>query len=136
MSRRRLRWAWRHVEAPAEVAWDVLASTGRWVDWGPSVTAVDPPDARVDVGLHGRVRTPVGLWIPFEITEVRPGRSWGWEVVGIPATDHAVEPTGPSMCRVGMGVPVLAVPYLVVCRIALGRIAIIAEADDRPEPDR
>ncbi len=128
-----LRWAWRDVDAPAEAVWTLLADTTWWPRWGPSVRAVEPADARVTSGLRGRVQTAIGVWVPFVVDDVTEGRSWRWTVAGISATDHAVEEAGPSSCRVGIGVPRLARPYLLVCRVALGRIARLAETvDQRP----
>lgn len=51
----------RTVAAPPAAAWDLLTSAGTWTRWGPSVSAVDPPDAPLNAGLAGRVRTPVGI---------------------------------------------------------------------------
>ena len=125
-----LRWAWRDVDAPAASVWTLLADTTWWPGWGPSVRAVEPADGRVTPGLRGRVQTPVGLWVPFVIDDVTEGRSWRWTVAGIIATDHAVEEVGRSSSRVGIAVPRLARPYLVVCRVALGRIARLARTVD------
>ena len=107
-------------------AWALLTSTRRWPGWGPSVVAVDPTDATIVAGMTGRVRTPVGLWLPFRITRVDPPHAWAWRVLGLPATTHRVEAV-PGGCRVSFGVPVVAVPYLVVCRVALSRIAALLE---------
>lgn len=123
------RWTWREVDAPAEVGWLMMADTAWWPRWGPSVRAVEPAAGLVVPGLEGRVRTPVGLWLPFVVDEVDEGRSWRWTVAGVAATDHAVEPRGPEACRVGIGVPRYASPYLAVCRVALGRLARLAEAE-------
>lgn len=68
------------------------------------------------------MQTAVGVWVPFEITEFDEGRSWSWEVYGVPATDHRVEPIDEQRCRVGFGAPGVASPYLAVCAVALGRI--------------
>jgi uncharacterized protein YndB with AHSA1/START domain len=117
----------RHVAAGPDAAWELLTSTRAWTRWGPSVTAVEPADAVVFEGLVGRVRTPVGLWLPFRITALVPGHSWAWSVLGIPATSHQVE-AEPGGSRVTFGVPGPALPYLLVCRLALRRIAAALEA--------
>ena len=122
----------RCVEATPEAAWDVLASTRAWTRWGPSVTAVDPADSTISSGMRGRVRTPVGIWLPFRITGFDPPHRWAWSVLGIPATSHRVDPA-PGGCRISFGVPVAAFPYLLVCRVALRRIAELLAAADAPE---
>jgi hypothetical protein len=48
-------------------------------------------------------------------------------VAGIPATGHRVEPLGPERCRVVFEVPLLAAPYLAVCRVAALKIRTILE---------
>ena len=75
------------------------------------------------LALHatGTVHTSVGFSVPFVVTEFEPGRHWAWQVAGIPATHHRVEPVGDSS-RVSMAVPSWAGAYLAVCSIALRRI--------------
>ncbi len=116
------------IDAPAERLWALLASTARWPEWGPSIGAVDPPAVMVTPGLVGRVRTAAGLWVPFVVTSVEPGRSWRWRVAGVNATGHLVEPLGPRRCRVRFDVPTWAAPYVLVCMVALRRLARLAEA--------
>ncbi len=118
----RLRVA-RRVDAPADAVWDVLVSVAEWPDWGPSVTAVEAPGEGLGPGTRGSVRTVGGLRLPFEVTGFVPGRYWSWKVGGVTATDHLVEPLGPDACRLSFGVPAVAFPYLLVCRVAIGRIA-------------
>ena len=114
----------RFVPVPASEAFELLVQTRTWPAWGPSVTAVDPPDARIGPGAVGRVRTAVGLWVPYRVTTFDEGRAWAWQVAGVPATGHRVEPADGG-CRVAFDVPVVAAPYLVVCRVALCRIAAL-----------
>lgn len=121
-------WASREVDAPAEVLWDLLTDPARWPEWGPSVAAAELDGDRLRAGALGRVRTAVGVTVPVEVTAVEPGRRWAWRVAGIPATDHRVDPLGPGRCRVGIGVPAPAAPYLAVCHVALGRLERIATA--------
>lgn len=115
----------RTVGAPADRAWDPLVDTDRWPEWGPSVRAVEAADRRIRRGTTGRVRTPVGLWLPFEITGFEEYR-WTWEVSRVPATGHRVDPRGPERCRVAFELPVLAAGYAPVCERALDRIERIA----------
>ncbi|MEL7207631.1 MAG: SRPBCC family protein [Actinomycetota bacterium] len=118
---------WRTVPAPADRVWPLLADTGWWPRWGPSVRAVEPDGVVIEPGLVGRVQTAVGPWMGFEIGEVVPGRRWDWSVAGIAATSHVVDPVDEFTCRVGFGVPTAAAPYLAVCRLALRRIAALAD---------
>lgn len=111
--------AWPH-------AWAALAEYRHWPSWGPSITAVEPTVGDVSPGDRGRVRTPVGGWLPFTIDEVEPGRRWTWTVAGVPATGHRVEPLGATRARVVIEVPWWAAPYAMVCRVALGRLADVA----------
>jgi len=117
----------RQIRATPAEAWALLVSTSTWSSWGPSVVAVEPADATIRLGMKGRLRTPVGVWLPFCITSYDPPHSWSWAVLGIPATSHTVE-AAPGGCRVAFAVPALAVPYLVVCRMALKRIDGLLEA--------
>jgi hypothetical protein len=113
--------AWPH-------AWAALARYEHWPSWGPSITDVDPPAGEVGVGDRGRVRTPVGGWLPFEVTAVDPGRRWDWRVAGVPATGHRVDALGATRSRIVIEVPWWAAPYVVVCRVALARLEEVAEA--------
>ena len=117
----------RFVEATPHEAWALISRTGSWPIWGPSVSAVEPADAQLSLGMRGRVRTPIGLWLPFHITGFDPPRSWTWSVLSLPAPSHRVEPV-PGGCRVSFSVPAPAFPYLAVCRLALERIAALLEA--------
>lgn len=119
----------RVVAASPEAAWELLTSTRTWPRWGPSVVAVEPSDGTIHAGMRGRVRTPVGVWLPFRITNCDPPRTWGWSVGPIPATSHTVEAV-PGGCRIGFAVALPALPYLVVCQVALGRIAALLEGGD------
>jgi hypothetical protein len=115
------------IAAPARVVWSILTDTTQWPTWGPSVRAVDAPSRFVHAGMRGRVRTAVGLWLPFSISELEDGRRWAWRVAGLPATGHRVEPLSGNACRAVFEIPRWAAPYALVCRVALGRIARIAQ---------
>lgn len=120
------------IPVPAEVAWRLLTDTGAWPRWGPSVLAVDAPARFIGPGTRGRVRTPLGLWLPFEITDWQAGHRWGWRVAGLPATGHIVAAVGPARCRATFTIPTWAPFYVPVCRAALRRLralAVAAEAD-------
>lgn len=116
------------VAAPVDVVWPILVTVAHWPRWGPTVTAVDCDVATISQGTRGRVRTPVGVWLPFEVTHVETQRCWSWRVAGVQATEHRVAPAAGG-CEVSFGVPVWAPAYLPVCALALRRIAALAERD-------
>lgn len=121
----------RTMAVDPRVVWDLLVDTSRWAEWGPSVTTVDSPEVRLRAHSTGRVRTALGVWLPFEVTGFEEGRSWAWKVVGVPATTHSVQPVvGGSLVTFGM--PAVAAPYALVCRVALRRIERLAQ--DHGEP--
>ena len=117
------------IGAPASAAWELLTDTSRWPQWGPSVSRVESAGQRIGPGSTGRVQTTIGVWLPFRVTAFTAGRRWDWEVAGIPATGHRVVSLGPDRCRVVFEVPLLAAPYLAVCRLAAGRIRTILEQE-------
>lgn len=117
----------RTVSAPCGRVWDLLVDTSRWSEWGPSVLGVACPDRRIRVGSAGWVQTPLGLKLPFQITELVEGRSWAWNVAGIPATGHRVDGLKGGSCRLTFTVPTMAAPYALICWIAAGRIAALLE---------
>lgn len=117
------------IQAPASAAWQLLTDTSRWPQWGPSVSRVESAEQFIAPGSSGRVKTFIGVWLPFRITEFVAGQRWGWEVAGIPATGHRVQPLRPDRCRVTFEVPLLATPYLAVCRLAAARIRNILEQE-------
>ncbi len=82
-----------------------LIDTREWPIRGPSVRAVETPADLIGPGMRGRIQTPVGLWLPFQITRWEPEHVWAWRVAGIDATGHRVEPLGPSRCRVTFEIP-------------------------------
>jgi hypothetical protein len=120
----------RRIPARSEVVWEVLIDTRQWSTWGPSVAGaeIDGGGDRIGAGTTGRIRTAVGLALPFRVTTWEPGRSWSWSVGGVPATTHRVEPDGSDACRLVFGVPWWAPPYLAVCALALPRIERLALA--------
>jgi len=113
-------------EVPAAAAWAAISRFEHWPTWGPTVTAVDPPRGDVAPGATGHVRSLAGPWIPFRVDHVDPGRRWTWHVAGVPATGHRVEADGPDACHVVFEVPLWALPYAAVCRLAIPRIARVA----------
>lgn len=116
----------RRMPARSESAWWVLTDLDAWPRWGPTVRRAELDRAGpLGLGSRGRVWTPVGIPLPFVVTEFEDGREWAWQVAGIPATRHSVLPDGDG-CRVAFGVPIWAPAYLAVCAVALKRIEDLA----------
>jgi hypothetical protein len=105
--------------------WDILVDLDAWPRWGLTVAAAEIEGGLLTLGTKGRVFTPVGVPLPFEITEFVPGVRWAWSVAGVPATKHGVDPDGDG-ARVWMSAPVWAPAYLPVLAIALRRIEAMA----------
>lgn len=132
----------RRIAASAEDVWALLTDTRQWPAWGPSITGVEPAPAGLPAGPEsgpadsrgsgglaagssGRVRTVLGVALPYTVTAFEPGRYWSWSVAGIPATGHRVVPQGGG-CVVTFTVPWWAPAYLPVCALALRRIERLA----------
>jgi hypothetical protein len=116
----------RPVDAPPAATWAVLTDTATWPRWGPSVRAVESTDREITAGTRGRVQTAAGVWLPFAV-DTCADRRWTWRVAGVTATGHRVDRLGPARSRAVFEVPLWAAPYALVCWVALGRIARLAE---------
>lgn len=116
----------RVVQAPADSVWDLLVDARRWPEWGPSVRDVECDDHLIQPGSTGRVKTPVGIWLPFEIVSCEPYR-WTWRVAGVPATGHRIEVLSEESCRVIFELSPIAVVYVPVCQRALRAIVALVE---------
>ncbi|MGE2715908.1 SRPBCC family protein [Mycolicibacterium litorale] len=112
----------RVVHASPAAVWAVLVDLEAWPKWGPTVAGAELLDGtELGLGERGKVYTPVGVPLPFTITKFEPGRCWAWQVAGVPATSHRVEPVDAGT-RVSMAAPVWAAAYVPVLAIALQRI--------------
>ncbi|MGD8542214.1 MAG: SRPBCC family protein [Desulfobacteraceae bacterium] len=107
---------------PLDRIWRLITDTHTWPHWGPSVRAVDCTERFLRAGSSGRIRTPMGIWVPFVVESFEPEHFWDWRVAGVPATGHRVESVGPNRSRLTFTVPVWALGYGLVCRLALMRI--------------
>lgn len=105
------------------ILWDLITDTTQWPRWGPTVKAVRNSERYIRQGSAGHVLTAVGIWLPFVITEYEHECFWSWKVASIQATGHRVQPTETGGCHLWFEVPIVAAPYLVVCQMALNRIA-------------
>jgi hypothetical protein len=120
--------------APPAAAWDVLTDLEAWPLWGPTVQRAELAEpGPLRLGSRGRVWTPIGVPLPFEITEFDAGHVWAWKVAGVPATRHSVE-KWVGGCRVVFEVPIWAPVYLTVCAIGLKRIEALATAGGGGNP--
>lgn len=113
------------IDAPTDRVWQILTDLEAWPQWGPTVSRAELDGTAFLHGATGRVWTPLGVALPFVISEFEPGTSWGWNVAGIPATRHGVRPRG-SGSRVWMSAPLWAPAYLPVLEIAVRRVARMA----------
>jgi hypothetical protein len=69
------------------------------------------------------VKTVLGFWAPFAITEWADGQYWSWRVSNIQATGHRIEVIDGKYCKLIFEVPLWASPYAIICKIAADRIA-------------
>jgi hypothetical protein len=120
------------VRAASDAAWKILVDTSRWVEWGPSIRAVECSERFLKAFSSGRVRTVLGFSVPFAVTRFEPGKCWSWRVFGISATTHTVESLGANHSRLLFGVPILAFPYLLVCLVAIRRLVALIERNRDP----
>ena len=110
------------LDAPCGMVWNLLTDTRRWHEWGPSIISVDSVDRYIRKGTRGRVKVRLGIWVPFVVSNFEDKRYWSWDIWGIHATGHRVEPIGASSCNIFFEVPSLATPYLFICWLAIKRI--------------
>lgn len=118
----------RVVGASPNRVWEFLTDTFTWEDWGPSILAVRSSERYIRKGSYGRVKTALRFWLPFHITDLDSGKYWSWRISGINATGHRFERLDENTCRLVFQVPLWAAPYLVICKIALDRIAEMLES--------
>jgi len=117
------------IGAPADGVWRLLTEFRAWPEWGPSVRGVESEAEAVAAGVTGRVRTALGVWLPFVIEEFEEERYWDWSVAGLRATGHRVSPLSADRTRVVFTVSRLYLPYVPVLAWGLHRLKRIAEAD-------
>ena len=123
----------RIIHATPDKVWNLLTDTAQWSEWGPTVKAVQSESRYIRAGATGRVKTALGFWTPFRVTEWTEGQFWSWRVFNIGATGHRIDVIAADCCRLIFEVPFWAAPYAIICQIAARRIARILEAGDSPD---
>ena len=116
----------KKIDAPLERVWEILTDTRQWPAWGPSVLGVDSPQRYICSGLQGRLKTAVGIWVSFEITNCEAPVFWDWKVAGFAATGHRLKKLNENSCELNFELPFAAFPYALICRQAANRIARLA----------
>jgi uncharacterized protein YndB with AHSA1/START domain len=113
----------RTLAAPPDEVWRLLVEVENWPRWGPTVSQVrlDHSGGRIHEGSTGMVVPPIGVPLPFRVTDFVEGHRWSWRVAGVPATSHRIEAVGAGT-RVTFGVPWWAPAYLAICELALRRL--------------
>ena len=124
----------RQLDAPAGQVWHMITDTRRWPEWGPSIRAVDCSQRFITKGSAGRIQTAAGIWLPFAVEAFKPQFYWDWRVGGISATGHRVDSMGPLVCNLAFTAPIWALPYGLVCHLALLRIKRLLLKDMWPKP--
>ncbi len=121
---------------PAE-AWDRYLRMERWSQWAPQIRGVESGAALIAAGVTGRVRAPLGLAVPFRVTDVDvDARRWSWTVRVGPvslALLHWVSagPDGGSTTGLRMRGPLpLLAGYAPLAQVALSRLVRIRTVGD------
>ena len=128
----------RHIDAPADRVWEVMADVARWPEWTPTVDSVElRRDGPLVVGAEAEVRQPKLPRASWTVTEVVPGRRFTWEAKGPgirTVARHEVVPAGTGS-EVTLSIeqtgPVGAVAALVWRRLTQRYIELEAESLDR-----
>ena len=115
------------IDAPPEAVWPLITRFDWWPTWGPTVSGVTSASREVAPQVRGRVTTPVGVSLPFEITEFEAGHNWSWRVAGRRATGHRIELLPDGRTNVVFTAPAHWGPYGVVLSAGLRRLKALAE---------
>ena len=110
------------MEAGPIDVWRIITDTSLWPEWGPSVLDVKCNDRFILYGSKGSVRTVVGFSLSFTITSLKKEREWRWAVGGVNATGHRIIPINADCCMLFFDMPIWAIPYSIICLVALNRI--------------
>ena len=118
-------------DAPAAIAWALMARPGAWSSWAPHVRGAWGLGApEVQEGATGAARLLGFVPVPAKIT-AKSERSWTWQV-GPAKMVHRVEPRGTG-CVVAIDLsapgplePALAATYGPVIQVMLNNLARVA----------
>ena len=116
------------INADAERVWNIIIDTMLWPQWGPSVSVVECADRYINGQSQGRLKTALGIWLPFTITEFEAYHFWSWRIGRIDATGHRVRQYGHNQTLLSFTMPWWSTPYLVICNKALQKIEVLAIA--------
>ena len=118
--------------ASPNILWDLITDTTQWSRWGPTVKAVRTSERYISKGSRGQVLTPLGIWLPFVVTDYEHEHFWNWKVASVRATGHRLQSADVGGANLWFEVPVIAFPYIAICWLALNRIAdCLAESRKR-----
>jgi uncharacterized protein YndB with AHSA1/START domain len=112
----------RVVEAGPRRVWAVLTDPWSIPEWKPWIAEIETSDRSLHEGATGRVKTRIGLWTTFEVTEYEEGEYWEWNVSRMGAVGHRVERESGVGTRVTFEIPVFAAAYAPVCRRSLRNV--------------
>jgi hypothetical protein len=109
--------------ASPHTLWELITDTTQWPRWGPTVNAVRTSERYIRQGSEGHVLTALGIWLPFVVTDFEHECFWNWKVASVRATGHRLQNVDAGAVILWFEVPVIAFPYIAICRMALTRIA-------------
>jgi hypothetical protein len=115
------------ISASPDQIWPFLAEFDRWPQWGISISAVESEAQQIASGVTGRVRTRLGLWLPFTINRVDAHSFWDWTVAGVRATEHYLNPRS-GYTQVGFTAPWLVAPYTLAMNASLRKLKQLVES--------
>ncbi len=121
---------YREISASPRQLWEIITDTTQWSEWGPSVVQVDCVQQYISEGCSGRVKTVIGVWLPFAITKYKEPYYWSWRIGNVEATGHRLAKVADNRCHLAFDMPWWAVFYLPVCYIALRRIESLSNRAD------
>ena len=77
-------------DAPAAIAWALMARPGAWSSWAPHVRGAWGLGEVVREGDSGAARLLGAIPVPVRITHVDAPRSWSWRVGALVEMEHRV----------------------------------------------